>query len=132
MVVSPRRTAVTVPARSTVATSVLLLSRNASALTSRTLPSAVRGEDGHLLLHARQRDDGAFRQHLQALHARTIEIELDALGDPAAEQFVIRLARLRQHAADVGTAAGAFSSIRLASGAARLKRRPLRSSVSER
>ena len=35
-----------------------------------------------------------------------VQVELDALGDPGADQFIIRFARLNQHAADVRHAAG--------------------------
>ena len=65
-----------------------------------------RGVDGHLLFHPRQRDDAAFREDLDLGHARAIHVELDALGDPQTEQFVIRLAGVHEGAADVRHLAG--------------------------
>src|SRR5262249_48129895 len=46
---------------------------------------AVGGQDGDLLLHTGQRDGRVLGQHVDALDTRTIEIELDTLGDPQAE-----------------------------------------------
>ena len=60
------------------------------------------------------------------------QVELDALGDPGADQFVIRVARLHRDAADVRDAAGRLEQHQAAFGAARLKRRPATSSVSAR
>ena len=61
----------------------------------------VGGQHAELLLHLRQRDDRRGRLNLDLRDARGGAIELRPLRDPALEQFVVRLARLDQHAADV-------------------------------
>ena len=68
---------------------------------------------------------GFFGNTSMDLTRGRLEIEFDAAGDPGAQQFVIRLARLGEHAADMGHGAGAFEQHQAGSGAARLNRRPL-------
>ena len=56
---------------------------NASAVTSRTRAVGVGGEDGDLLLLPGSGTIGFFGKTSMRLDARRVEVELDALGDPA-------------------------------------------------
>ena len=66
----------------------------------------VRGDDSQLLFGSDCLHDGVLRDDFQSRDSRRVQVQLDAVGDPAADEFVIRLARLNDHAADVRHGAG--------------------------
>ena len=75
-------------------------------MTSRTRAVRVGGDDAHLLARADLLHHGVVREDFDAGDARRLEVELGAIGDPGAEDFVIFLAELGALAAFVRHAGG--------------------------
>ena len=66
------------------------------------------GDDAHLLPRADLLHHRVAREDVDLLHARRLQVELRAVGDPRAKDFVIILAELRALAAFVRDAGGGF------------------------
>jgi hypothetical protein len=60
----------------------------------------LKGQDDHLLLHARQRQRCAFWPDFDSRHACRLRIVLHALADPSSQKLVVWFAGLHQRAAN--------------------------------
>ena len=86
-----------------------------------------QGAQSRKALH-RPRARRGFSEDLNALHARHIQIEFRAVGDPCAQDLVVFSPSFVRWSPSWGTPAVAFSSMSESSGDAEFSRRPARSS----